>query len=84
QNPLHSLNKLRNRLFHHEPIWTGNGVNSKQKALDKLQAKYTSVMSVLGCMSSDKLLLVQNINMINEFNSHCTLQKFTDYESLLP
>jgi len=83
-NDLNTLNKLRNRLFHHEPIWSGAGVNSKQKALDKLQQKYSFVMSVLGYLSPDKLLLVNNIDMINEFNHHCTMQKFTDYEKLLP
>lgn len=83
-NDLNTLSKLRNRLFHHEPIWSGSGVNSKQKALDKLQQKYSLVMDVLGYMSPDKLLLVNNIDLISEFNLHCSMQKFSDYEDLLP
>lgn len=83
-NDLNTLNKLRNRLFHHEPIWLGNGVNSKQRALDKLQNNYSLVMDVLGYLSPDKLILVNSINMVNEFNHSCSMSKFTDYEGLLP
>lgn len=83
-NDLNTLNKLRNRLFHHEPIWSGSGVNSKQKALDKLQSKHNLIIKVLGYMSEDKLLLVKNINMINQFKSACSLKRFKDYEDMLP
>lgn len=83
-NDLNTLNKLRNRLFHHEPIWRSKGVDSKQSALDKLQNNYSLVMDVLGYLSPDKLILVNSINMVNEFNHSCSMSKFTDYEGLLP
>jgi len=83
-NDLNTLNKLRNRLFHHEPIWSGSGVNSKQKALDKLQGKHDLIIKVLGYLSEDKLILVNNIDMINQFKGACTLNRFTEYENLLP
>ncbi|MFA0442457.1 hypothetical protein AB4560_21325 [Vibrio sp. 10N.222.51.C12] len=83
-NDLNTLNKLRNRLFHHEPIWMGSGVTSKQDALDMLDKRYELVMNMLGYLSPDKMKLVQSIDMINEFKAHCSMDKFTDYEKLLP
>ncbi|MGY5652742.1 hypothetical protein [Vibrio cincinnatiensis] len=83
-NDLNTLNKLRNRLFHHEPIWLANGVNSKKDALDKVDERYSLVMDMLNCLSPDKMKLINYVNMINEFKGHCVMQKFSDYEKLLP
>lgn len=83
-NDLNTLNKLRNRLFHHEPIWSGSGVNTKQKALDKLQSKHDLIIQVLGYLSEDKLLLVKNLDMVNQFKSACNIETFKNYENLLP
>ena len=82
-NDLNNLNKLRNRLFHHEPIWTGAAVNSKQEALNRIDNQYMSVIEMLKHLSPDKHKLISDLNMVTDFQSHCTLQKFRDYESLL-
>jgi hypothetical protein len=80
---LNDLNKLRNRLFHHEPIWSGAGINSKEAALERIHKQYLSVIEMLNYLSPDKYQLVSDLNLIGEFNIHCTLQKFIDFEQLL-
>jgi len=52
------LNKLRNRLFHHEPIWRQNRVSSIEDAIIEVKSKYTSIVEVVGWLSPENAALL--------------------------
>ncbi|MDO5116095.1 MAG: hypothetical protein Q4D58_08380 [Synergistaceae bacterium] len=46
-------NALRNRLFHHEPIWTGSGVTSIKDAYKTLKNKHKRLLNIIKMMSPE-------------------------------
>jgi hypothetical protein len=50
---LKAINTLRNRLFHHEPVWNGHNIASTAQAFDKIKSEYTNITEVLGWMSPE-------------------------------
>ncbi|WP_439256558.1 hypothetical protein [Lonepinella sp. BR2271] len=44
---------LRNRLFHHEPIWKAHHCNSHQKAINNILKNYTFLKNVLKWLSQE-------------------------------
>ncbi len=47
------INTLRNRLFHHEPVWNGHHIASTEQALNKIKSEYRNITEVLGWMSPE-------------------------------
>lgn len=50
---IHWANDLRNRLFHHEPLWTGAGVSTMKQACATLKRKHRRLLNILMWMSPD-------------------------------
>ncbi len=50
---LRLINTLRNRLFHHEPVWNGHHNASTEQALNKIMSEYRNITEVLGWMSPE-------------------------------
>lgn len=67
------LLKLRNRLFHHEPIWKKHNCNSLQKAVNNVEKDYKFLLKILGFMSKAKHDLVFSIGSPSKFYERCTL-----------
>lgn len=51
---------LRNRLFHHEPIWKGHNCNSHEKAVSNVLKNYNFLKKVLKWISLDTFTLIDN------------------------
>lgn len=52
--------ELRNRLFHHEPIWKGHNCNSHEKATFNVIKNYDFLKRVLKWISQDSYALVDD------------------------
>ncbi|HDR1791980.1 TPA: hypothetical protein RVS73_002063 [Pasteurella multocida] len=52
--------ELRNRLFHHEPIWKGHNCNSHEKAILNVIKNYDFLKKVLKWISQDSYDLIDN------------------------
>jgi len=50
---LKNMNSLRNRLFHHEPVWRVKSANSLETAIRALKIKYADMVEVLQWMSPE-------------------------------
>lgn len=69
---LQLLNKLRNRLFHHEPIWRQGKVSSIEEAIIEIQNKYDNIVEVVGWLSPESLAL------LNAWSFHGRMSKAAD------
>lgn len=83
-NLLITINKTRNRLFHHEPLWLTQTTNTKEKALDNLRNKFQAITDVISYLSNDKMILLDKLNVIDEFSQLCREDTFEEYQNLLP
>lgn len=72
---LQKLLKLRNRLFHHEPIWKKHNCNSLQKAVDNVIKDYNFLLKTLNSISSVKYDLMELMESPKKFYSQCTLEE---------
>lgn len=73
---LRQLKDLRNRLFHHEPIWKSKHVNSLPDAVRVLRAKYEEVCEVLGWLSPEQHALINAWGFPGRFQLACNLERF--------
>jgi hypothetical protein len=73
---LKALNKLRNRLFHHEPIWKASGINNMTLALARISSQYDRVLKVLNWISPEKHSVVLGLKMKTRFDAYCQIASF--------
>lgn len=67
--------ELRNRLFHHEPIWKGHGCNSHEKAVSNILKNYDFLKKVLRWMSLDAFTLIDNNLQEKCLRRACKIEK---------
>ena len=70
------INRFRNRLFHHEPVWKSNTVNSLDKAINKLKQHHSVLYETLWWMSSEKHALLHAWGFPGRFYLACDQQRF--------
>lgn len=73
---LKNLNDLRNRLFHHEPIWRSPKVAALDGAIKVLRAKYDDMTEVIGWMSPDLHSLLHAWSFPGRFAMACDATRF--------
>lgn len=73
---LKNLNDLRNRLFHHEPIWRSPKVHSLESATTVLRQRYSDMLEVLHWMSPDLHALVHAWSFPGRFALACDITRF--------
>lgn len=71
-----ALNTLRNRLFHHEPIWKGKKVTSLQSAIKTVEVQYTDLMEVLAWLSPEKHALLNAWSFSGRMAKACDATRF--------
>ncbi len=67
--------KLRNRLFHHEPIWKKHGCKAKDSAVSNIEKEYRFLLKVLEYVSSGERKLVDLLGLNSRFIDRCTIEK---------
>jgi hypothetical protein len=70
------VNGLRNRLFHHEPIWKSKRVNSLASAIGCLEHQYQDLTEVLGWLSPEMLALFKAWGFEGRLKLACDAARF--------
>lgn len=65
------LLKLRNRLFHHEPIWKKHNCKDVNSAVLNMGKEYSHLLKLLGYVSPGKVMLLGCIDLPSRFNIRC-------------
>ena len=63
--------KLRNRLFHHEPIWKKHNCKSVDIAVDNVKKEYEFLLRALGYVSPGKAILLECVGSPERFKDRC-------------
>ena len=80
---LGSLNKFRNRLFHHEPAWKGKSTKNRADAINYLHAMYQEHLEVINLMSASKRELIEILGFVESFNNECDSRRLDRFTLLL-
>jgi hypothetical protein len=70
---LKQVNLIRNRLYHHEPVWKkkGPGEYSYKKAIDILKKDYYKIMKTLDMLAPEKKLYMDKLGFTSRFDDCC-------------
>lgn len=75
-NRMKDINRFRNRLFHHEPVWKSNTVNSLETAINMLKRQHSMLYETLEWMSPEKHALLHAWGFPGRFQLSCNHQRF--------
>lgn len=78
-----SLNKFRNRLFHHEPAWKGRNTKNRADAIQYLLSMYNEHLDVIHLLSSSKRELIVVLGFEQRFIDECNINKLNRFMALL-
>lgn len=73
---LQAINKIRNRLFHHEPLWKASGRQDMAAAVARTRTQYQRILKVLGWISPEKLILINGLGITAKFDRACNVINF--------
>lgn len=68
---------LRNRLFHHEPIWKKHNCNSIEQAITNVLKNYQFLLKMLSYISPAKMTLMDVMESPKLFYAECNLERIT-------
>lgn len=71
-----TLNKFRNRLFHHEPAWKSNKTKTRHDALAHLKKMYEQHLKIIAALSASQRELITLLGIDKQFYSECSLAKY--------
>jgi hypothetical protein len=72
---------IRNRLFHHEPIWKGADVKTFEDAVKKLHTRMFIICDIIAWMSQPTLKMVERFLPLDSFNEAC-IRGMKEFESI--
>jgi hypothetical protein len=78
-----SLNKFRNRLFHHEPAWKGRNTKNRNDAIQYLLKMFNEHMDAINLLSTSKRELITVLGFEERFVQECDTKSLERFESLL-
>lgn len=67
--------KLRNRLFHHEPIWKKHNCKSMESAVNNIKKEYLFLLRVLEFVSSGERKLIECVGLPARFTDRCNIEQ---------
>lgn len=80
---LGTLNRFRNRLFHHEPAWKGRHTKSRGQAVQYLLKMYQDHLNVINYLSASKRELISVLGFEKKFTEECDIKNLEMFEALL-
>lgn len=80
---LGTLNRFRNRLFHHEPAWKGRNTKDRKQAIQYLLKMYQDHLNVINYLSSSKRELISVLGFEKKFTDECSIKNLEKFEALL-
>ena len=78
-----SLNKFRNRLFHHEPAWKGRNTKNRSDAVQYLLKMFNEHIEAIGLLSTSKRELIAALGFEERFLQECDIKSLERFESIL-
>lgn len=69
------IKNLRNRLFHHEPIWKFKNIGTAEKSISELRKKFNEIIKAIGWISKEKKIYLREFGFVDEFKKNCDIQK---------
>jgi hypothetical protein len=69
---LKGINRSRNRLYHHEPLWKAPTVKCFSDAVSQLQALYKKILDSLSLVNQEKRNLLTIMGFDKNFEACCT------------
>lgn len=74
---LKRINRNRNRLYHHEPVWKGNKQKTYQEAIVVLEGEYNKIYEALGWIAQEKKSYMERLGFFQRFRDCCEKHKLT-------
>lgn len=78
-----SLNKFRNRLFHHEPAWKGRNTKNRADAIQYLLKMFNEHMDAIYLLSTSKRELIAVLGFEERFTQECDIKSLERFETIL-
>ena len=78
-----TLNRFRNRLFHHEPAWKSRQTKNRSDAISYLNSMYGEHMEAIELLSSSKRELISLLGFDAKFTDECNIKNLDRFELLL-
>jgi hypothetical protein len=72
---------IRNRLFHHEPIWKFKNAKTPQECITELNRKFKDIFKAIGWMSKHKRNCLREFGFVESFKDNCTLEVLESYRA---
>jgi hypothetical protein len=72
---------LRNRLFHHEPIWKFKNSSTANDSVAELRQKFNDVYKAIGWMSKPKQEYLKQFGFVEFFKQNCTMEVLEKYKT---
>ncbi|WP_089529265.1 Abi family protein [Pantoea ananatis] len=70
-NALHDVNKIRNRLSHHEPLWRSGNTYNIEQAINKVATDYKKCLDVIRWINPSNLKLLNIIDNTDKVRELC-------------
>lgn len=80
---LGTLNRFRNRLFHHEPAWKGRNTKNREDSISYLLKMYNEHLDIIYLLSSSKRELVNMLGFEDKFIAECNIANLDMFVTLL-
>lgn len=71
---------IRNRLFHHEPIWKFKNAESPQDCIAELRRKFNDIFKAIGWISKYKRNYLREFGFVESFKNNCTIDVLESYK----
>ena len=71
---------IRNRLFHHEPIWKFKNVQTPQECIAELRRKFNDIFKAIGWISKDKRNYLREFGFVQSFKDNCKIEILDAYK----
>ncbi|WCE31801.1 hypothetical protein [Vibrio sp. SCSIO 43137] len=78
-----SLNKFRNRLFHHEPAWKGRCTKDRESAIRYLLKMYKEHLAAIYLLSASKREMIAVLRFEAKFSEECDTKSLQKFELIL-
>jgi hypothetical protein len=78
-----TLNRFRNRLFHHEPAWKGKHTKNREDSIHYLSTMYNEHLHLIYLLSTSKRELIKVLGFEGKFIAECNIENLEKFESLL-
>jgi len=71
---------IRNRLFHHEPIWKFKHAQTEQQCIVQLRRKFNDILKAIGWISKNKKDALRDFGFVTSFKEHCSQEILDQYK----